>query len=92
MSSLSLRAESAILPVGNIRRTILLQRGHCPEVCCGRGVSSISPYSSIHPFLHEEFASEGNIAVSHDEALALLSVRKQAVVTYGAPEIQMDRE
>ena len=40
----------------------------------------------------QDFASEGNIAVSHDEALALLSVRKRAVTAHGAPEIQMDRE
>ena len=44
------------------------------------------------PSRHEDFASEGNIAVSHDEALALLSVRKQAVTQIGAPEIQLDRE
>lgn len=44
------------------------------------------------PFCRKDFASEGNIAVSHDEALALLSVRKQAVTNFGAPEIQMDRE
>lgn len=92
MSSPSPRAEITILPVGDIRRTILLRRERCPQVCCSQGVSSNSPHSSIHVFPHKDFASEGNIAVSHDEALALLSVRKQAVVTYGAPEIQMDRE
>jgi hypothetical protein len=70
---------------------MILSRESCPQVC--HACSPRSNSSDLRfPLSLQDFASEGNIAVSHDEALALLSVRKQAVTTYGAPEIQMDRE